>query len=89
VKTLSNKKIMPPPPRTTRPHRCNDRVEDAVQALVGGGGAGVAGVRRALANVVACLRSDPGGEPTTGDRPYVVLTGRREEYVTPRVVGGE
>ena len=76
-----------PPPRVSRPHRCNDRVEDAVQALVGGGGAGLAGVRRALANVVACVRSDAGREPTPAEVPYVVLDeGRREALLTARVV---
>ena len=75
-------------PRVSQPHRCNDRVEDAVQAFVslgGNAGPGLAGLRTALANVVTCLRSDPGAEPTPQDTPYVVLTDGTP-FVTPRVV---
>lgn len=73
--------------RVSQPHRCNDRVEDAVQAFValGGAGPGVSGLKRALANVVTCLRSDAGAEPTPAALPYVVLTDGTP-YVTPRVV---
>lgn len=74
--------------RVSQPHRCNDRVEDAVQAFValgGSAGPGVAGVKTALANVFTCLRSDAGAEPTPESVPYVVLTDGKP-YVTARVV---
>lgn len=73
-------------PRVSRPHRCNDRVEDLVQCVVGGGGAGWAGARTALANLAACLASDVGREPTPADAPYVVLADGAP-YLTPREVG--
>ena len=51
-----------------RPHRCNDRVEDAVQALFEGDFRHVFVPRARMA--WKCFRSAPGEEP---DAPYVFV----------------
>ena len=68
-----------------KPHRCNDRVEDVIQALFEGNP--LLTVPPALAMARRCVASEPGKEP---EEPYLYLDlppPRRAEAVTGREPG--
>ncbi|KAL4529562.1 hypothetical protein Ndes2526B_g04370 [Nannochloris sp. 'desiccata'] len=66
-----------PPAKLPRPHRCNDRVEDLLQALFTLDFSEK--IRPAWRNFRKCMKSEPGSEPTD---PYLIITDP-QRYLDP------
>eukprot|EP00884_Botryococcus_braunii_P006904 jgi/Botrbrau1/16214/Bobra.0066s0002.2 len=72
---------VPVRPKGPRPHRCNDRIEDLLEAILTLDFGGK--IRPAWKVLRLCLNSAPGSEPTEKNFPYQIITDGKQ-FLEPR-----